>query len=41
MFSFNSLGVWEETASAAAAGDPRRLAAWEDTLRRARAEGFE
>jgi predicted transglutaminase-like cysteine proteinase len=41
VFSFNSLGVWEETASAASAGDPNRLAIWEDTLRRARAEGFE
>ncbi len=41
VFSFNSLGVWEETASAASAGDPNRLAVWEDTLRRARAEGFE
>lgn len=41
VFSFNSLGVWEETASAASAGDPNRLAMWEDTLRRARAEGFE
>ena len=41
VFSFNSLGVWEETASAAAAGDPNRLAVWEDTLRRAKAEGFE
>ncbi len=41
MFSFNSLGVWEETANAAAGGDPNRLAIWEDTLRRARAEGFE
>jgi predicted transglutaminase-like cysteine proteinase len=41
VFSFNSLGVWEETANAAAGGDPNRLAIWEDTLRRARAEGFE
>ena len=41
VFSFNSLGVWEETASAASAGDPNRLAMWEDTLRRARAQGFE
>jgi predicted transglutaminase-like cysteine proteinase/thiol-disulfide isomerase/thioredoxin len=41
VFSFNSLGVWEETASAASAGDPRRLAVWEDTLRRAREQGFE
>jgi predicted transglutaminase-like cysteine proteinase len=41
VYSFNSLGVWEETANAAAAGDPNRLAVWEDTLRRARAEGFE
>ncbi len=41
VFSFNSLGVWEETANVAAAGDPGRLAVWEDTLRRARAEGFE
>jgi predicted transglutaminase-like cysteine proteinase len=40
-FSFNSLGVWDETASAASAGNPNRLAVWEDTLRRARAEGFE
>ena len=41
VFSFNSLGVWEETASAASAGDPNRLANWEDTLRRARDQGFE
>lgn len=41
VFGFNSLGVWEETANAAAGGDPNRLAIWEDTLRRARAEGFE
>lgn len=41
VYSFNSLGVWDETAKAAAAGDPGRLATWEDTLRRARAEGFE
>ncbi len=41
IFSFNSLGVWEETATAASAGDPGRLAAWEDTLRRARDQGFE
>jgi predicted transglutaminase-like cysteine proteinase len=41
VYSFNSLGVWDETAQAAAAGDPGRLATWEDTLRRARAEGFE
>ena len=41
VFSFNSLGVWEETASAASAGDPKRLAIWEDTLRRAREQGFE
>lgn len=41
VFSFNSLGVWEETAKAESAGDPGRLAAWEDTLRRAREQGFE
>ena len=41
VYSFNSLGVWEETASAASGGDPGRMAVWEDTLRRARAEGFE
>jgi predicted transglutaminase-like cysteine proteinase/thiol-disulfide isomerase/thioredoxin len=41
IYSFNSLGVWEETATAASSGDPHRLAVWEDTLRRARAEGFE
>jgi predicted transglutaminase-like cysteine proteinase len=41
VYSFNSLGVWDETASAASAGDPRRLAVWEDTLRRAREQGFE
>ncbi len=41
VFSFNSLGVWEETANVAAGGDPNRLAVWEDALRRARAEGFE
>jgi predicted transglutaminase-like cysteine proteinase len=41
VFSFNSLGVWDETAKAVAAGEPGRLAIWEDTLRRARAEGFE
>ncbi len=41
VFSFNSLGVWDETAKAAAAGTPGHLATWEDTLRRARAEGFE
>ena len=41
VYSFNSLGVWEDTASAASAGDPKRLAVWEDTLRRAREQGFE
>lgn len=41
VYSFNSLGVWEETATAAAAGDPKRRAVWEDTLRRAREQGFE
>ena len=41
VFSFNSLGVWEETANAASAGDQGRLAVWEDTLRRAREQGFE
>ncbi len=41
VFSFNSSGVWEETASVAAGGDPRRLANWEDALRRAREQGFE
>jgi len=41
VFSFNSLGVWDETAKAVAAGEPGRLAIWEDVLRRARAEGFE
>lgn len=41
VFSFNSLGVWEETANAAASGETSRLAVWEDALRRARAEGFE
>jgi predicted transglutaminase-like cysteine proteinase len=41
VFSFNSLGVWEETANAVASGDPGRLANWEDTLRRAREQGFE
>jgi predicted transglutaminase-like cysteine proteinase len=41
VYSFNSLGVWDETAQAVAAGAPGRLAIWEDTLRRARAEGFE
>lgn len=41
VYSFNSQGVWDETAAAASAGSPRRLAVWEDTLRRARGEGFE
>lgn len=41
IYSFNSLGVWDETAQAVAAGHGSRLAIWEDTLRRARAEGFE
>ncbi len=41
VFSFNSLGVYDETAQAVAAGGSGRLAIWEDTLRRARAEGFE
>ena len=41
MFSFNSLGVWEETAKAEAVGEQGRLAIWEDTLRRAREQGFE
>ena len=41
VYSFNSLGVWDETAKAVAAGDAGHLATWEDTLRRARAEGFE
>jgi len=41
VYSFNSLGVWDETAKAVAAGEPGRLAIWEDTLRRAREQGFE
>ena len=41
VFSFNSQGVWEETANAASAGDPNRLAMWEDAVRRAREQGFE
>ncbi len=41
VFSFNSLGAWDETTKAVAAGTPGHLATWEDTLRRARAEGFE
>ncbi len=41
VFSFNSLGVWEETANAASSGNPNGMAIWEDTLRRARAEGFD
>ena len=41
VYSFNSLGVWDETAKAVAAGESGRLATWEDTLRRARAQGFE
>lgn len=41
IYSFNSLGVWDETAKAVAAGDPGRLATWEDALRRAHEQGFE
>ncbi|MBK6741787.1 MAG: transglutaminase-like cysteine peptidase [Hydrogenophilales bacterium] len=41
VFSFNSLGVWGDPASAQISGDSNRLAVWEDTLRRARDEGFE
>jgi predicted transglutaminase-like cysteine proteinase len=41
IYSFNSQGAWDEAAKVMAAGQPGRLAIWEDTLRRARAEGFE
>jgi len=41
VFSFNSLGVWGDPTSAQISGDSNRLAVWEDTLRRARDEGFE
>lgn len=41
VFSFNSLGVWGDAASAQISSDGNRLAVWEDTLRRARDEGFE
>lgn len=41
VFSFNSLGVWGDPASAQISGDRDRLAVWEDTLRRTRDEGFE
>lgn len=41
VYSFNSQGAWDEAAKVMAAGQPGRLAIWEDTLRRARAEGFE
>jgi predicted transglutaminase-like cysteine proteinase len=41
VFSFNSLGVWGDAASAKPNGDSNRLAIWEDTLRRAREEGFD
>lgn len=39
VYSFNAQGIWGEPPSAGA--DANRLAVWEDTLRRARAEGFE
>jgi len=38
VYSFNAQGIWGE---APAGADANRLAVWEDTLRRARAEGFE
>jgi predicted transglutaminase-like cysteine proteinase len=41
VFSFNAQGVWGDAASANLSTDANRLAVWEDTLRRARAEGFE
>lgn len=40
-YSFNSLGVWDETARAVAADGAGRPALWDDVLRRARAQGFE
>ncbi len=40
-YSFNSLGVWDETARAVAADGAGRPAQWDDVLRRARAQGFE
>jgi predicted transglutaminase-like cysteine proteinase len=40
-FSFNAQGVWGDPASARISTDANRVAVWEDTLRRARAEGFE
>ncbi len=41
VFSFNAQGVWGDPASAQIAGDPNRVAVWDDALRRARAEGFQ
>lgn len=41
VYSFNSQGAWDEAAKVMAGGQSGRLAIWEDTLRRARAEGFE
>lgn len=38
VYSFNSQHVWDEMGRSGAPGD---LAVWEETLRRARAEGFE
>ncbi|MBI5331081.1 MAG: redoxin domain-containing protein [Betaproteobacteria bacterium] len=38
VYSFNSLHVWDEKGRSGGPGD---LAIWEETLRRARAEGFE
>lgn len=40
VFSFNSQGVWGDV-SGHAGSDGNRLAVWEDTLRRARDEGFD
>lgn len=40
-FSFNSLGVWDETARAVGPDGAGRPAMWDDVLRRARGQGFE
>jgi predicted transglutaminase-like cysteine proteinase len=40
VYSFNSLGVWGDVGGQAGV-DGNRLAVWEDTLRRARDEGFD
>jgi len=41
VFSFNSEGLWQGTAGAAA-GDPTvRLSRWREVLAKARAEGFQ